>query len=222
MPAMQHFPFLKANSWGAKFKASWSNDTPLMVAEGGTLPWPSDDEFKNFKDSFLSKGKLTRLGVLASLETALSQQNFKFDLDQLEKLGRKMFTTGNPDDMDVRELLSDDFFVKHQFDFPKAWNEKVSIPVQVIDLGLVPKKKFILAMDEVILAFWKMVDKLGGMIANASKDQEKKDIKEKLEEHLTSARLLQRNVPFVFYYTSTQKDSDRINLTRARGGIGMQ
>ena len=71
-----------------------------------------------------------------------------------------MFTDGDPDTMSPGDLLTDSYFEKHWFSFPPSWNDKYAIPVLVIDPSGIPNKKYVLALDEIILAFWKMVDKV--------------------------------------------------------------
>ena len=76
-----------------------------------------------------------------------------------------------------------------------------------IDPPGIPNKKYVLALDEVILAFWKMVDKvcmLKGLVQKLGNGGSAAVVS-KAEQALADARRLQRNVPFYWHYSTTDK-----------------
>ena len=155
---MHNFAWLKSGSHGSEMRKAWATDRPLSREEGGALEAPTDALFANHRTAFENGGTLCTLGVLATLENELSQRNFQYPPEQIEQLGRKLFTDGDPDTMSPGDLLTDSYYEKHWFSFPPSWNDKYAIPVLVIDPSGIPKQKYVLALDEIILAFWKMAD----------------------------------------------------------------
>ena len=204
---MNNFPWLKSGSHGWEMRKAWATDHPLSREEGGALEAPTDALFANHRTAFENGGTLCTLGVLATLDNELSQRNFQYPPEQIEKLGRKLFTDGDPDTMSPGDLLTDSYYEKHWFSFPPSWNDKYAIPVLVIDPSGIPKKKYVLALDEIILAFWKMVDKVCMLKGLAQKhgNAGSAAVVSKAEQALADARRLQRNVPFYWHYSTNDK-----------------
>ncbi len=201
---MKTFPWWKAGSHGGRLRQEWLQDKPLTLLEGGTAEVITAARFLAHKEAFHQGGTLQGLVCLTQLEMVLSMKSFRFQVEQLEKLGRKLFTNGNPDDMDPVGLATDSYFDTYDFAFPFAWSEKLAIPVVVRDTGCFPPKKYIMAMDEVILAILKMVDKCERLMREAAAKGDAKE--KKYAEAIKSARRLQRNVPFVFHYCASDQE----------------
>ena len=106
---------------------------PVVSRGRGALESPTDTLFANHRTAFENGGTFCTLGVLATLDNELSQRNFQYPPEQIEKLGRKLFTDGDPDTMSPGDLLTDSYYEKHWFSCPPSWNDKYAIPVLVVD-----------------------------------------------------------------------------------------
>ncbi len=98
----------------------------------------------------------------------------------------------------------------------------------MLDPSHAPKKKFVLALDEIVIAFRKMVDKLVAMIAAAEKDLKDAGSAageegassaalavrvEKGKQALEDARRLQRNVPLAWHYATTDAEVAQLSAS---------
>ena len=81
----------------------------------------------------------------------------------MEKLARILFTDGQAADAEAKELLSDEWYSKHSFRFPLSLSDKETIPLVVRDLSKAPGKWRMLGMCEWVSAFWKTMNRIGGM-----------------------------------------------------------
>ena len=122
--------------------------------------------------------------------------------------------------MSPGDLLTDSYYEKHWLSFPPSWNDKYAIPVLVIDPSGIPNKKYVLALDEIILAFWKMVDNVCMLKGLAQKhgNAGSAAVVSKAEQALADARRLQRNAPFYWHYSTTDKAPGALRLVA--GGCG--
>lgn len=103
------------------------------------------------------------LGCLQMLSNELSLPALGIDQKRVEMLGRSFFTSKtNGVKSDLSDLIqvedpTDRFWESHVLRFPCSWPEKVALPVTIADpskLGQSAKCCRLLALDELVLAFW--------------------------------------------------------------------
>ena len=73
-------------------------------------------------------------------------------------------------------MLSDGFWEENDPLFPAAWPAKCALPVAVRDTSALPKEWQLLAMDEVVISFWQIVDFAMRVIDNMTKRLAVKDL----------------------------------------------
>lgn len=172
-----------------------------------------------------SGGKVHALGTLTSVAPELSVPSQGIDAVRCEAIGRRFWTkevsSGGQTPQDGREaphaeVDADVFWQTHRVQFPRAWPEKCALPVGVSDPASVGPKHRILAMDELVLSFWKFVGYVQAMIDARLAHQRRPasaevlpGVKEELAALLATmedARRLARNVPMTFIYCPTEQD----------------
>jgi hypothetical protein len=223
---MNYLPWLKSGTHGCRIRQSWKADTPLPVSEGGSTEALSPKRFESFKTFFEEGKSLTGLLCLTALNNEFDSKLFVQDPIQVEKLARILFTDGQAADAEAKELLSDDWYSKHSFRFPDALADKETIPVVVRDLSKMPATWRMLGMCEWVSAFWKIVDRIGKMLAAAEADVANGGLTPEqtaaaaatvnlMKGHLEKARAMQRNVVVSVTYCSSTSDHDFENLVVA-------
>ena len=211
---MLNVPWLKSGSEGNQLKKDWSKDTPLTLAQGGSLPAFSASDFTAYEAHFRSGKTMTALATLAWFSNDLSNPRFLLQATQIEKLARKTYTAGGGDDPALSNPgITADYYDRHSTLIPPSWPEKYIVPVVVRDLSKAPQRLRILALDEFVLAFWKMADRLKTCERQAARaleeDKENAQKQQALEgwqKLLTQARALHNNVPICLIYA----DSDAV------------
>ena len=219
---MLNVVWLKSGSNGGQLKKDWGKDNPLTVADGGCLPPFSEAEFKRFEPHFRAGSSMTALGTLGWLSNELSNPRFLMQAEQIEKLARKAFTDGGGADPANSQIgVSPDYYERHSVQFPSSWPEKYVLPIVVRDLSKPPKKLQLLALDEMVLAFWKMVDRVRGWegiaqraLADDAENVEKQQKLEALRSTLYQARHLHNNVPCCFIYADTEAVAYDLSLRK--------
>ena len=203
-------------------------------------------EVKNRATTLRGRGRVTALCTLTSVSNELSLPNIGIDEERVEQLGRKFFckpkaaarSSGGETPATARspggETPATDFWQHNEIHFPQSWPDKLTLPVSINDPGKFPLKYRLLALDEVVLAFWKMVGHVAGMVESSKAevtkakssggetpdDAAKKkitDCEQKfqvLEALMDSARRLHRNVPisFVFVESESARHAEAISL----------
>lgn len=91
---MQRLPFLKVGSAGGSVRKAWLKDSPLSRTEGGTQEVLTEEVFLRHKEQFAHGAKLSGLACLTQLSLDVSQANFRFQLENFEKIGRALFFAG--------------------------------------------------------------------------------------------------------------------------------
>jgi hypothetical protein len=224
---MNYLPWLKSGTHGCRIRQSWKADTPLPVSEGGSTEALSPKRFESFKTFFEEGKSLTGLLCLTALNNEFDSKLFVQDPIQVEKLARILFTDGQAADAEAKELLSDDWYSKHSFRFPDALADKETIPVVVRDLSKMPATWRMLGMCEWVSAFWKIVDRIGKMLAAAEADVANGGLTPEqtaaaaatvnlMKGHLEKARAMQRNVVVSVTYCSSTSDHDFEHLVVAK------
>lgn len=101
------------------------------------------------------------LGSLHMLSNDQSVPALGIDQKRVEALGRMFFAAKVDQKSDVSDFIqaddpNDKFWESHVLRFPSAWPEKVHLPVTVADPSklLLSDKYRLLALDELVLAFW--------------------------------------------------------------------
>jgi hypothetical protein len=164
---MLSFAWLRKGSAGADQRILWLKDTPLMSSEGASSDELSSEKFMAAVGSLREGGKVVGLVTLQNLSNDFSYPGIKFQSTRLEFMGRKFFTTNKPPALAGSQgvmtkepgammPITDKFFETSDPAFPKSWPG--TLPIVVRDLSKLPTKWKLLAADEMVAAFWKLVD----------------------------------------------------------------
>ena len=157
--AMLAFSFLRNATRALKIKEQWKIDKPLQINEGGCVA-PLTAEMLKTKATDLRDGrKYIGLGCLGQISNELSCAELKIDENQIEGLGRKLWATQEGTSATQQPYEGDTFWSENKVSFLAAWPEKAQLPIGIHDAGVLPKcgKFRLLALDEVVLSFWKFV-----------------------------------------------------------------
>ena len=182
--------------------------------------------------------KYIGLGCLGQISNELSCAELKIDENQVEGLGRKLWATQEGTSATQQPYEGDTFWSENKVSFLAAWPEKAQLPIGIRDAGVLPKcgKFRLLALDEVVLSFWKFVGhvaakkeqaevalrQMGGRPGGESPDErlnwdeestKLSQVITECEEQLDKARLLQRNVPFSLIYVASQEAREKEALS---------
>ena len=190
--AMLRVEWMKTGSRVAKLRDAWKADAPLSREEGGSHGVFVLADFLKFAEQFQNGASMTALGTLHQISNDFSNTNFLFQANQIEKLGRKLWTLGAGGDSALSAsapVSAEVWFKRHPVVFGPSWPAKLELPVCIRDCARDPGKRRLLAMDEVVLAFWKMVDAVLGQIEHLTKrDTPHEAALQALEKQIDAAR----------------------------------
>ena len=163
------------------------------------------------------------LVCLTSISNIFSVSGIRFQETRVEAAGRQFWSTNKGASATqppaAPGMPSDGFWDENDPLFPAAWPAKYTLPVVVRDPASFPKEWQLLAMDEVVVSFWKITDfaqrRLEAMtkrLAAPDVPQAEGDVLQKkvevYTEQLEKARKLQRNVIICVECFKDQAESD--------------
>ncbi len=155
---MLGFTFLRQGMRANKKKQQWQNDVPLPTSAGGSLAALSPEGLLQQSANLREGGRYIGLGCLTMLSHELSAPQLQYDETVIEQLGRQMWSKEAEVSPHLRVAPpEEDFWKTHLPSFPRAWPDKCSLPVSVSNAGVFPARFRLLAMDEIVLSFWKFV-----------------------------------------------------------------
>jgi hypothetical protein len=168
--AMLNFQFLRLASAGGDERITWARDKLLTQQDDGSAAAISNEKMKASAESLRAGGSLIGTITACSLSTEFSMSGQRYQSHRLEALARQKFTISLNSvvggGVAVGPMLSaapttassseDDFYKTNVPHLPTSW--PITIPVLVRDPTVMPSKWQHGMGDELILAFWKMVD----------------------------------------------------------------
>ena len=230
--AMLAFAWLRKGAAGVEQKTVWQKDTPLPASDGGSVGILTPDNFLAAADSLRNGGKMIGLITLHQVSNDFSYPGIKFQNNRLETLARKLFSTNKQSGNNIGGLTpnpaggltppADKFYETSDPSFPLSWPG--TLPIIVRDISKPPIRWKLLAADEMVAAYWKMVDFIARAIphheARAKAEPEGspnlKAIVDKVElytKQLAVARKLARNVTAEVIFASTDQEALDKSLT---------
>jgi hypothetical protein len=230
---MLAFAWLRKGSGGATQRAEWAKDIPLTTSEGGSVDELTSEKFLGAAELLRDGGKLVGLITLLSISNDFSYPGIKFQSTRLEFVGRKFFTTNRPPalagsqglmskDQGSMIPITDKFYETSDPAFPKSWPG--TMPIVVRDLTRPPPKWKLLATDEMVAAFWKIVDFTVRGIQHykdrcsteAQDSPNLKVLQDKLNLYITelaAARKLARNITTEVVFAPTDQEALDLSLS---------
>ena len=220
---MHTLAWLRKESAGAKLKKEWSKDVPLAMSEGGTVESMSETRMKSAEETLRNGGTVTGLVCLTSISNTYSVSGIRFQEQRMEAAGRQFWSTNKGPSANqpppAAGMPADEFWSENDPLFPASWPAKLTLPVVVRDPTTTPKEWQLLAMDESVVAFWKIVDfahrRLDAMTKRKAEAnvpaEEAKALEAKVAlyaEQLQRARKLHRNVVISVEYLEANRDSE--------------
>ena len=167
---MMSFSFRRNTTRASKLKNKWKADKPLGADAGGSVAALTAEDIKTKSDGLRAGNKYLSLGCLTQLSNDFSLAGITYDETQIEQLGRKLWCAtaqGNqtppPPGIEVSTGASEAFWKDFAVSFPKAWPDGVgALPIGLRDAGVLPAlgKFRLLALDEAVASFWKMVGRV--------------------------------------------------------------
>ena len=220
---MNTHAWLRRGSAGDKLKKEWKSDTPLPMADGGTMEAMTKDRLKGAAETLKNGGTVAGLICITAIGNNYSISGIRFQETRMEAAGRQFWSTNKGASAECPPaapgMPSDGFWEENDPLFPAAWPAKCVLPVLIRDPASLPNSWQLLAMDEVVISFWKIVDftqrRLDSMNKRLSEtdvpEKEAEVLKKKVGEYevlLENARKLARNVPISVEWFEDQAASD--------------
>ena len=224
---MHTLAWLRKDSAGAKLKKEWATDEPLNMQEGGTVERMTGERLERAAEALRNGGKVSGLVCLSSIASTFSLAGIRFQEQRLEAAGRQFWSTmrGASANLPPSIVGADTFWEEDDLLFPYAWPEKLCLPVLVRDPQRMPTAWQFLAMDEVVVSFWKIVDFTDRKIQRMqirlndmgeAEDDEKITLNHKIKVYrdaLVQARRLARNVVISVNYADSNSAAKDLALS---------
>ena len=136
--------------------ASWGTDAPLLPAEGAGSSVVDETRFRAFTEHFHAGARLNGITTLREIAPKLSNPVLRFPEEQLFRLGCRLFTDASSvlvKSMPKSETDVSEFGTQVSPVFPLVWPENYTLPVYITDRAAFPERFYLLANEEVYLAF---------------------------------------------------------------------
>ena len=195
------------------------------MSAGGTIESMSDLRMKGSEETLRAGGTVSGLVCLTSISNTFSVSGLRFQEQRMEAAGRVFWSTNTGPSAEAPPagpgMPADGFWEENDPLFPAAWPAKLTLPVVVRDPTKMPAVWQLLAMDEAVVSFWKIVDHCQRTLDAMTKrlqesgvpETEVQALNKKIRtytEQLEKARKLNRNVVInVEYHEVTKVVEDR-------------
>ena len=175
---MLAFSWLRKDTPARLRKDEWfKSSAPLTLAEGGSVRALCAADFQAKVLDLESGGSYVGLGCLSWLSNDLSLSGLRIEPARVEGLGRKLWGSQIGEWADKEPIppnkfttVTDKYWESNVVQFPRAWPERLTLPVGLGDATSLPAKgKYrLLAMDEAVLSFWLFVEHATNSVKLAS------------------------------------------------------